>query len=352
MHVRVRGGRAKASVECRTSGPVLGVGHLDQLEASDLVSDWLIQTCCKRMWNKQKPSVILLLGDSKAAHQLWGLRQEPHMGLQSKNRTAFCDVLHGARPMWRAAWCKAYVTCCMVQGLCDVLHVLHGARPMWRAAWCKAYVTCCMVQGLCDVLHGARPMWRAAWCKAYVTCCMMQGLCDVLHGARPMWRAAWCKAYVTCCMVQGLCDVLHGARPMWRAAWCKAYVTCCMVQGLCDVLHDARPMWRAAWWKAKWHLCASPQTVPQLVWLDTHGCRVGRRPLSLSSHSFRRWRMWCCDLSLFRMLLKPSSTCVTPAAVVLSAVLVSPSALSFPTNSGVVIAVDPQCCPQSWPRVR
>ena len=40
------------------------------LEASDLVSDCLIQTCCKRLRNQQEPSVVLLLEEFKATLQL------------------------------------------------------------------------------------------------------------------------------------------------------------------------------------------------------------------------------------------------------------------------------------------
>ena len=52
-------------VHCRQRGVGWNVSHLHPLEATDLISDWLIQTCGKRIPNHEEPSVILCQREEK-----------------------------------------------------------------------------------------------------------------------------------------------------------------------------------------------------------------------------------------------------------------------------------------------
>ena len=108
----------------------------------------------------------------------------------------------------------------------------------------------------------------------------------------------------------------------------------------------------------KAHTCSAPslsslpkvalKTVPIFVWLNTNCSRpwmVECWPLPFSTPlSFRRSMLWCSGLSMFRKFLKPLSTSALPSRRpdVISPVLASLSARSFPTDSGMPRTVDPQ----------
>ena len=53
-----RGGEVGGGGEGGRASLAYSVSHLDPLETSDLASDWLIQTCCKRMRTTKKPPLF------------------------------------------------------------------------------------------------------------------------------------------------------------------------------------------------------------------------------------------------------------------------------------------------------
>ena len=70
---------------------------MDTLKARNLVSDWLNQTCCKGMRNQEEPSVILLLSDLKAAHQIILCSDACDMTRTRGYAVKLFEALHDAR---------------------------------------------------------------------------------------------------------------------------------------------------------------------------------------------------------------------------------------------------------------
>ena len=90
----------------------VNVSNPTSLEARDVVSDWLIQTCCKGMRNQY--------GRAPYYSMLWCLRHDPHTGLRSKHL-----VLHDARENDARGWTPNSFT---LSNLRKHLVVLHNAR--------------------------------------------------------------------------------------------------------------------------------------------------------------------------------------------------------------------------------
>ena len=72
------------------------VSHSDPFEASDLVSDWLIQTCCKKDAKSTRTLRCAAAGRFKR-NALALCLQQSHMGLRYQNLAALHYLIHDAK---------------------------------------------------------------------------------------------------------------------------------------------------------------------------------------------------------------------------------------------------------------